>query len=261
LAEAYILAGAYDNAAHAIGAAARYKGTSLADKASTLKQLRRLLKRLGQPNDILKPLQPKAVLHYTGHMIAPHGKHGRITADNEAKLQMRVAAAIDEINPGAAFGALASGADLHVVLPFAQGDFIDVSVLPADEGGHSPATWEMRFHKCLKAASSVTYLTDQPYLGADILFGLGAKLAMGRALLHARHVAGSATQLAIWDQKPTDFPAGTAVDIGEWEALGQAQHIVDVADLGRTAPSAKKMQPRSLCPLRPPKTTALTQIC
>lgn len=79
-------------------------------------------------------------------------------------------------------------------------------------------------------------------MGDDLLFGLGAKLAMGLALLHARHIAGSAAQLAIWDHKPTDYPAGTAVDIREWSALGHAQHIVDVADLGRTSSPPNKVQ-------------------
>ena len=253
LAEANILAGAFDEAAQAIASAANCKETSLADKASTLKQLRRLLNVLDQPNDILKPLQPKPTIHYTGHMIAPPGKDGRIIAENEMMLRDRIEAAIDKINPGAAFGALASGADiliaerllhrgadLHVVLPFAKDDFIDVSVSPADIGTANNVSWRARFDKCMAAASSITYLTDQPYMGDDILFGLGAKLAMGLALLHARHIAGSAEQLAIWDKKPTDFPAGTAVDIGEWESLGQAQHTVDVSDLGRTSAPPKK---------------------
>ncbi|MBL4869909.1 MAG: adenylate/guanylate cyclase domain-containing protein [Robiginitomaculum sp.] len=252
LAEAYIILGDFNCAKTSIEQAATFKDTSLSDKASTLKQLRKLLEMKGQTFKILRPLRPKPTIHYTGHMIAAPGKNGRIVAENEAELNSRIITAIDKIKPGAGFGALASGsdiliaehllkigADLHVVLPFDKDEFVDVSVSSAQGEGEatgkvSGETWTTRFHKCMERASSVTYLTNQSYMGDDILFDLGAKLAMGLSLLHSRHIAGASAQLAIWDKKQSSFPAGTAVDIKEWERLGHDQHIVDVSDLGRT---------------------------
>ena len=256
LAEAYIILGDFTAAQNSIKQAATFKDTSLSDKASTLKQLRKLLKMQKQTFSILKPLRPKPTIHFTGHLIAKPGQDGRILAENEAILKSRIVDAIDQIKPGAGFGALAcgadiliaehlikTGADLHVVLPFEKEEFIEVSVASA-EGGNltSGKTWTDRFHACMEKASSVTYLTNQSYMGDDILFGLGAKLAMGLALLHSRHIAGASVQLAIWDKKPTDFPAGTAVDIQEWKRLGNAQHIVDISDLGRMS---QKMKPKT----------------
>jgi len=255
VAEAHVLNGDDDAAIMAITSAADSEATKLSDRASTLAQLRRLLTAQKKPHDILKPLTPKITLHFSGHMIAAKRKSGRILAEHEKEVSSRISNAIDAIDPGAAFGALASGSDiliaehlikrnidLHVILPFAIDEFVDVSVRPAG------AQWVKRFHACISQAKSLGFLTEQPYLNDDLLFGIAAKLAMGRAILHAGHISGEARQLAIWDKRKTGTPAGTSADVANWEKLGNDTHIVDVADLGNlpkkppgaTFPSAPK---------------------
>jgi len=239
MAEAHILNGDDNAAIQAITAAAASEATKLTDRASTLAQLRRLLTVQNKPHDILEPLTPKVTLHYSGHMIAAEHQSGRILAQHENQLSARIERAIDTIDPGAAFGALASGSDiliaehlikrnidLHVILPFALDEFIDVSVRPAG------AQWVKRFHTCISQAKTLGFLTEQPYLNDDLLFGIAAKLAMGRAILHAGHISGEARQLAIWDRRKTATPAGTSADVANWEKQGNDTHIVNVADLG-----------------------------
>jgi class 3 adenylate cyclase/tetratricopeptide (TPR) repeat protein len=254
LAEAHILQGNLKAAANAIQQAAEYRSHSLSDRASTLQQLSRLLRSLGLADDILQPLRPKPVLHFTGHMVAPAGADGRILAENEPVLQKRIEQAVQNIDPGVAFGSLASGADIlivetlleqgvevNIVLPFALDDFIACSVAPA--GGN----WQERFTRCLEQSSgTVRYLTDQAYMGDDILFGLCSKLAMGRALLRAKHLEGEAVQLAVWDGEVTDFPAGTAFDMGLWQDHGDRQEVVDVSDLGRKLIPKKAAQSKAV---------------
>ena len=95
---------------------------------------------------------------------------------------------------GFGYGSLAAGADilfaeqllergasLHVVLPFDCAEFVEVSVRPAGEG------WVARFRACLDRAASVHYATEDRYLGDDHLFGYCSQVAMGLALLRARH--------------------------------------------------------------------------
>ncbi len=130
---------------------------------------------------------------------------------------------------------------MHVVLPFGVDDFIDVSVRPAGD------QWIKRFNACMAQAKSISFLTEQSYLGDDILFGLGAKLAMGCAVLHARHIAGEAVQLAVWDQKVTSGPAGTGADVATWAAFNKANRIVDVADLGHVQEADSQSVSTALC--------------
>lgn len=245
MAEAQIIMGSFGDAANTIREAAKVEKISLSDRASTINQLRRLLEVLGQSEALLDPLKPKPAMHFTGHMIAAPGKDGRILADHAETLRNRIEKAVNHIDPGSAYGALACGSDiliaeyliekgidLHVILPFAVEDFISASVFPAG------SDWVERFQKCMKECASLTFLTNQPYLGDDILFGLGAKLAMGRTLLHARHIAGDAIQLAVWDGEAAIGPAGTAADCQTWKTRGNPLEIVDVSDLGRRSKGA-----------------------
>ena len=134
---------------------------------------------------------------------------------------------------GYAYGSLASGADilwaeallgggseLHVVLPFAREEFIELSV------ARSGPSWVERFQRCLAAATSVRYATDDAFLGDDVLFRYGAELAMGLALLRARYLDAEVRQLAVWDGRPADGLAGTSIDVGHWRRGRPVRDVV-----------------------------------
>jgi class 3 adenylate cyclase len=141
---------------------------------------------------------------------------------------------------GYAYGSLASGADilwaeallaadseLHVVLPFAHHEFVALSVAPAGP------EWVLRFERCMAAATSVRYATDDAFLGDDVLFRYGSELAMGLALLRARYLDADVRQLAVWDGHLTHGAAGTSIDVATWRRAGE---LVTVIQPGREAP-------------------------
>jgi class 3 adenylate cyclase len=129
---------------------------------------------------------------------------------------------------GAAYGSLASGADilfaeallrqgvaLNVVLPFAATDFVEASVRPAGED------WVARFEACLSAAKTVRFATEDAYLGDDQLFPYSSSLAMGLASLCARHLHAPLVQLAVWDGSINEgATGGTAADMSAWQEAG-----------------------------------------
>ena len=139
-----------------------------------------------------------------------------------------IAALVEGMRIGAAYGSLASGADilfaealleqdvaLNVVLPFATADFIEQSVRPAGEA------WVRRFEACLAAAKTVRFATEDAYLGDDQLFTYSSSLAMGLASLCARHLHAPLMQLAVWDGVVDDGAiAGTAADMSAWREAG-----------------------------------------
>uniref|UniRef100_UPI003F95999F hypothetical protein n=1 Tax=Mycobacterium sp. TaxID=1785 RepID=UPI003F95999F len=150
-----------------------------------------------------------------------------------------IAALVEGMSIGAAYGSLASGADImfaeallgqgvavNVVLPFAAGDFIEQLVRPAGEA------WVTRFEYCLAEARTVRFATEDAYLGDDQLFTYSSSLAMGLASLCARHLHAPLMQLAVWDGVVNDgaagTAAGTAADMSAWREAGYPVTIVPV---------------------------------
>jgi class 3 adenylate cyclase len=228
-AEVALVLGEPEVAREALLRARELHGGDFSALATTRRQLRLLVDATGGSDDLLDPLSGPPVLHYCGHRIGgPRFPH-----DDEVQVTARVAEELDRSSPGFGYGALASGADiicaeqllkrgadLHVVLPFARDEFVRTSVEDSGE------QWVRRFEACLEAATSVTYATDDAYMGEDILFIYGTELAMGMALQRAAWLDADAVQLAVWDGLQTEHPAGTSVDVARWGATGHHTVIV-----------------------------------
>ncbi len=221
-----------DAAAAAIAQAAQYSGQDYAALASTRGQLRLVCAALGLDAAILAPLAGPLVVHYTGHRVLPGGP---FRPSDEEQLAARVRAAVATSGARIGFGSLASGADilfaealldsgaaLHVVLPFDPDEFRAVSVAPAGEG------WLTRFGRCFDAAVSVHLSTDGAWLGDSALFAYAHHLAMGLALVRARHLGTAVAQLALWDGRPARGVGGTGDAVERWQALGFPATILSV---------------------------------
>jgi len=225
--EAHLLLGDEAAAREALERAAALNAGDHGALATTRRQLRLICELAGIDQELLGLLAGPGVAHFCGHRIAPDGQTGRFPPEAEAEVAEQVELAVAGEPPGYAYGALASGADilwaeallrhgaeLHVVLPFARDEFVETSVAP---GG--PA-WVERFDRCMRAAATVTYATEETFLGDDVLFRYGTELAMGLALLRARYLDASVRQLAVWDGGPPLGLAGTAIDVAAWRRAG-----------------------------------------
>jgi class 3 adenylate cyclase len=231
-AEAALVLGDVTAAGDALARAARH-GTDLAARATTRRQLRLICAARGVDEAVLAALAPPTVIHYTGHMVSAPGAGGRFPADEELRVAREIDAMLARHDVGFAYGALASGADilfaealrrrqaeLHVVLPFARDEFVAISVDPAGP------RWRDRFDACLGQASSVTYATDDRYLGHDWVFAYGSFVAMGLAVLRARFLDGAVRQMAVWDGEVTTGAAGTGFDVRTWRGSGRATDVI-----------------------------------
>lgn len=204
-----------------------------AQVATTIRQLHRIVVALGLPHDVLRVLVLPATIHYSGHIIAASGKAGRFLAEEEPVVRGKIEELLAAQNVGAGYGSLAAGADilfaesllargaaLHVILPFTIADFIKFSVAPAGEA------WVGRFDACLAGARSVRYATEDAFLHHDRLFQYSSHLAMGLAVLAARHMQSPVMQCALWDGVATRGIAGTVSDLQTWRKTGYPQHIL-----------------------------------
>src|SRR5262245_43273566 len=256
-AEAALVRGDEARAGRALERAAALQADR-AQRATTRRQLRLVCRARGLDEAILRPLAPPATVHFAGHRIAAPGAKGRFPAAAEGEVAAKIARPLDLRGVGYGYGALASGADvmiaeallarggeLHVVLPFALDEFRAASVAPAG------ASWLARSESCLARAASVTMATEDRYLGHDSLFAYGSHLAMGLAVLRAEFLDGEARQLAVWDGRPPEGPAGTAADVVAWRAMGRAGDVIASggdggAPTASPAPAGRGREPRAM---------------
>ena len=198
--------------------------------ASTLRQLQRLCICLGHDFNTLGFATPPTVIHYTGHLLSPTG---RFPEHQEARVAIQIQELLELHNVGVGYGSLAGGADilfaesllkrgadLHVVLPFERENFLNVSVIRC--GAH----WADRFEHCLKEARSVRMATDDAYLDDEQLFNYCSQIAMGLAVLNARHLNTTVAQIGVWDGYTHDRSLGTEADLQQWKHTGLPQYFV-----------------------------------
>jgi Adenylate and Guanylate cyclase catalytic domain len=223
--EAHLVRGDLDAARGMVDQVVAAAGHDDAALGTTGRQLERIVAAKKIDPGVLAAFEPPAVVHFLGDVIA--AQTPTAVAD--------IAGLVQGMRIGAAYGSLASGGDImfaeallgqgvgiHIVLPFAAGDFVDQSVRPAGEG------WVTRFENCLAQAKTVRFATEDAYLGDDQLFTYGSSLAMGLASLCARHLHAPLIQLAAWDGVVGDAATGTAADMSAWREAGHPVTVVPV---------------------------------
>jgi class 3 adenylate cyclase len=253
-AEALLILGGTKDVAEALKARPVRDSRDHGARAGSARQLARIADHLGMEEKprkaLFAPLAPPKTMHFCGHMFA---------ADPAAEARLRET--IDEIlaheDIGFAYGALACGGDLliaevaldrgaalHVVLPFDEADFLAQSVLPGGEA------WEARFRSCIDRAASVVQASEMAFFGDPAQYGYGSRMAMGMARLRAAHLGGESIQVAIWDGKPSNGPAGTGADVAAWKGHGGRSKTIDPGAVDRAlvrpAPSMASSYERAL---------------
>lgn len=227
-AEARLLRGDSEGAAEALERAATLHERDYAALATTRRQLRTICEVNGIDDQLLRALAGPGVVHFCGHRIGDD-ERARFPREAEAAVAARISEVVQRDMPAYAYGSLASGADIlwaeallaagcevHVVLPFARAEFVELSVAAAGPG------WVERFDRCLDRANTVRFATDDAYLGDEVLFQYCGELAMGLALLRARYLDSEVRQLAVWDGERAIGRAGTASDVAAWRRRGGA---------------------------------------
>ncbi len=245
LGEAHLLRGKYADAVDAFKEARRLPDANPGGLASTTRQIGIIVAQIpiaaDQKEHILAAIRPAPILHFCGHMFSALWSGARA-------LESQIASALDETGSSIAYGSLACGADMmiaeavierggevHIVLPFAEDDFLETSV---KKGGKD---WLPRYDHVRAQAASVTFATQMPFVNDDHQFAYCSKLAMGTVRLRAKTMQTHAVQLAIWDGVPAASLAGTAADVSEWRSQNGINKTIAVAP---DRPSLEQMRPK-----------------
>jgi hypothetical protein len=194
-------------------------GSDLAARAATRRQLRLICAARALSDEVLAPLAPPAVIHYTGHMMAPPGPPGapesRTGAADRgsnrrearaARRRLRVwRACVRRRRPLCRGAACAGRRVARRAAVLARGFHPRLGRARAVRDGWSGS------RRACKRARTITYATEDSYLGHDWIFSYGSFVAMGLAVLRSRFLDGSVRQVAVWDGEATGGSRGHGI--------------------------------------------------
>ena len=242
-AEALVVLGDIEAAREVLARAIAAPDATPGARSTTVLQLQRLAAAQRAPSGIevlLELIRPPKVAMLCGNIFMAD-------AELEGRVRAQLDALIDRENVGFGYGALAAGSDiliaervlaaggeLHVVLPFAEPDFLAQSVSLAGEA------WVRRYQACKAAAASVTFASRMSYVGGGAQFAYGSKVTMGLTRLRARHLYSEPLLIAVVE----DANARTlsSSDVRDWQAIGGRAVVVTAGPIQRPA---RAPQPRN----------------
>ena len=234
LAEALVVLGDINGAADALSEAMRQPDAEVGARSTTMLQLQRLVAAQSDLSDmgrLLDMIQPPRVAMFCGNIFVSD-------PELEALLAKQMRLQIETERVGFAYGALAAGSDiviaeeliaakaeLHIVLPFTEADFLARSVAPSGEA------WVERYHACKAAATTVTFASNMSYMGGGDQFAYGSHVTMGMAKVRARQLHAEAIQLVIVEDRGSGTLSGS--DTVAWRATGSRSVVVTAPRLTR----------------------------
>lgn len=244
LAEALLISGQEAEASKVLARARTAKGGDDGAKASTILQFRRLAGVLGTDVEALVTvLGPRNVAVFSGHLFRGKELDAAAQETTEAQIRRRAEELFEAHNVGIVYGALAAGTDiilaetalalgaeLDIVLPFATERFIETSVKIGDPPGFS-GKWEKRFRAILdgsQGARSLTIMdpTDPADRDLDGYFFYAFRYAAGCALQRAALLQTRCRLVVVSDDAEPDTIAGTNRAIADWRAQGRALDLI-----------------------------------
>lgn len=241
LAEAALIIGDEELACERYAAAASLAGMRWGDLSSTRHQARLLLEHRGQSTAWLDDaMRIPPVLVYTGHMIdSPGRSRPRFPPEMESTVRTEIHRRLERIQPVAAYGSAACGADilclecvqelggeLHIVLPFPAKHFLTESVdLRPD--GH----WRQRFERLLESANEVLVISDKPPPSGVSIFEYANLTMTGLARLRAQMLDTQLQGLAVWDGTGAGDEGGTGSMVSMWRRSGVPLEHVEVSSV------------------------------
>jgi class 3 adenylate cyclase len=239
-AEAHLLLGDVSAAHMALRSAIACDRDNYMAHATTIRQLRMVVRLQGLWAPWLADLEPPRPCHFAGHLFQSAPGMDGIAPVRESGLALAIAEAFERENIGPAYGAIAAGADilvaeaaiargseLHLVLPVPVNVFIDASVRPL--GGK----WVKRCEACLSSAAGIHEVTTDRKLLSGQHIRFASEVAMGLARMRASALATSPVQLLIADDVSRTDGYGTAHDRNVWCEAGLRQVLVPASGMKR----------------------------
>ena len=187
-------------------------------------------------------LRIPCVLVFAGHMIdRPDRTTPRFPSEFESVVAKEIQRKINMLKPGFGFASAASGSDIlfleamldagaevSVVLPYNEEDFVRDSVDVI-----SNSNWRARFERVLTRSARVIAASTQMIGTGGISYEFSSQLLLGLAAIRCQQLDSTLIPVAVWDEKPGDGPGGTASVVENWRKLGYEPEIINLEKICR----------------------------
>lgn len=199
--------------------------------------------KLAFPEQILEILKPPVIVIFAGQPIDPQATQDIFFPQAiEHLVSQSIVERLDKINAEIGYCSAACGSDLlfieamldrgaevNIILPFAEEDFINARIRYAGD------KWERRFQNALKLASSVTWSTNDPYLCDDELFRYNNLLIEGGARLRAESLLTIPQLMVVMDYLAPALPGSAADFMDQWADI-TSLHMIDLDEIRDKVP-------------------------
>jgi class 3 adenylate cyclase len=238
VAVAHLLLGETEEALASFAWASTLEGIHYSSSVQAIKQVNLLQSNgLAVPPAISDIIKPPTVVVFTGHPLDRPGDPAHFPPELESSVRAEIARSLDELGAQIGYSMASCGSDLlfieamlergaevNVVMPYAIDDFV------AENVRYGGSRWEMRFRNALKLANTVTYATEERYLGHELLYRFANQCLHGLATLRANFLTTAPYLLAVWDMMPGSLVGGAADFIDQWEDIARLR-IIDLDGL------------------------------
>ncbi len=208
---------------------------------SSRRQLRCLLKAIGQAEslvDIWLPIPGVAI--FAGHRIDSRSRADeRFAREREANVKEAIMKWLTQNNVRSCVCSAANGSDIlfleslqsfagsdtRIVLPFPEDKFIEESVKNgADE------SWVPRFREVLRRASRVTVASSERLGSDDQPFEYANRIIVGQGRILANELQTSLSALAVWNGNRNGAVGGTAMMVDGLLRQGVPVYAINPSD-------------------------------
>lgn len=259
LAEAQLLLGREDDACKLYEEAMKQKDTVLYIEIVRARQQLHFLRDAGYkvPNAALEILTPPTIVVFTGHAIDhPSFQVPLFPSEIEADVKRIITDKLQSINAKIGYSSASCGADIifiealqsiggevNIILPFAISDFIETNVR------HAGPRWEKRFENVLQSAHSISFASEDKYLGHDMLYRFSNHVMHGSAVMRGQFLTTEPHLMAVWHSRTDSLPGGPTDFIDRWTNISTL-HLIDLDELCEEGGSIDKIDPEHVVPYK-----------
>ncbi|MDR1561344.1 MAG: adenylate/guanylate cyclase domain-containing protein [Holosporaceae bacterium] len=251
LAEAQLLIGREDDACKLYEEAMKQSDKENYISVVTARQQLYFLREAGfkVPNAALDILIPPTIVVFTGHAIDhPSFQVSLFPQEIEGDVKRIITEKLQGINAKIGYSSASCGADIifiealqslggevNIILPFAISDFLETNIR------HAGPRWEKRFEKIIANAHSISFASEDRYLGHDMLYRFSNHVMHGSAVMRGKFLTTEPHLMAVWHSRTDSLPGGPADFIDRWTNISTL-HLIDLDELGDDARTIEKIE-------------------
>ncbi|MCA3226419.1 MAG: hypothetical protein ING52_13105 [Burkholderiales bacterium] len=211
------------------------------------------------PGEVFDILRPPVLVVFAGEPVdLPGQSRPTFPPHLEGVVKDAIQRRLHELDAAIGYCSAACGSDLlfveamiernaevHLFLPCAVDDFVAARV------SYAGPRWEQRFRAALRLATTVSFATEERYLGHDMLFRFNNQVIDGMARLRARMLDTEPYLMLVWDYE-TQQRAGTAADfMDHWPDIARLR-LIEIDELRAAAPPPSLADRRAPIVPKPP---------